>query len=95
MGKILVTKNNINQYICENKIYLDKEMILSPGAKDILRDKNIMIVYEQKDEILDMKNSICRILLEDYNIEDDKTRDKILQKVLNKINNEKGEQNEH
>ncbi|WP_053955153.1 hypothetical protein [Inediibacterium massiliense] len=95
MAKKLITKNNVNQYVCENKIYLDKDMLLSPGVKDILRDKNIMIIYEQKKERIDMKNSISHILLEDYHVKDDKTRDAILQKVLDKINNEKGEQNEY
>ena len=47
MKKQLVAVNNLDSYICQDSatIYVTKSMILSPGAKDELKRRNICIVY--------------------------------------------------
>ncbi|SHK09386.1 hypothetical protein [Paramaledivibacter caminithermalis] len=50
--KKLITKKNIDEYLVEgeNKFYADSSMIISPGAKDILRNKGIVIIYGDRKE---------------------------------------------
>ncbi len=51
MGKKLIAENCVESYICteSGKFYIDNNtMILTPGAKDKLRDKGIAIVYGEK-----------------------------------------------
>ena len=47
MGKKLIGCHSVDPYICqdEKKIYVDQTMILTPGVKDLLRNKGITIVY--------------------------------------------------
>jgi hypothetical protein len=47
MKKQLVEVNNLDSYICQacSTIYVTKDLILTPGAKDELRRRNICIVY--------------------------------------------------
>lgn len=50
--KKLVTKRNVNDYLIEgeDKFYADGSTIITPGAKDILRNKGIVIVYGKRVE---------------------------------------------
>lgn len=52
MGKILLTKNNIEAYISkgQSKIYVDKNMILTSSAQDIIRNRGISIIYDTSRE---------------------------------------------
>lgn len=100
MSKKLITKVNVHDYICENKFYKEKNMIINPGVLDYLKEKNIKIVQHidntctisddknvkptidinlVADESLDDK--IKRILLNDFNINDNVTIDKIIKIV--------------
>ena len=47
MGKQLVSRDNVEQFICheEKKLYVGQELILTPGAKDYLQEKSISVVY--------------------------------------------------
>lgn len=47
MSKILLTLNNISNYIEDNKFYMEKNMILSSSVKDYLAEKNIEIIYKK------------------------------------------------
>lgn len=51
IGKTLITKRNIEEYfdLCESEVYLKKDMILTSGAKDIIRNRGITICYGEKD----------------------------------------------
>lgn len=98
MGKILLTKKNIEEYVSQdkNKVYLNRNMILTPGAKDYIRNKGMCIVFEEKSgspkglqytsqlEMMEMK--ISKILKENYDITDNKKIDDICSIVLNRIN---------
>lgn len=99
MAKILVTKNNFEQFISkgDNKFYVDKKMILSTCVKDILRDKGMTIVYGKKEDLTKAKieinnctvedeiKIIAAILKNEFNIADDNDVGMITQKVLKKI----------
>lgn len=47
MGKQLIGVHNIDAHVRSDSktIHIDKDMILSPGAKDILRNRGIAITY--------------------------------------------------
>lgn len=65
MGKQLIGVHNIDAHVRSDSksIHIDKDMILSPGAKDILRNRGISITYgslphaSPKEGYLDNKNS--------------------------------------
>ena len=50
MSKKLIGSHNVTEFICtdDNTIRVDSDMILAPGAKDVLRSKGIQIVYEKR-----------------------------------------------
>lgn len=86
MSKILLTLGNITNYIEGNQIIIEKNMILSSGAKDYLAENNIEILYEKKctqENKDDLKEKIKNILEKEYKIIDEKVVELIL-KRLNK-----------
>ncbi|WP_026894210.1 hypothetical protein [Clostridiisalibacter paucivorans] len=97
MGKVLLTKKNINQYVSkgDEKIYIGKDMILTPGAKDIIRNMGLTIVYGEKPEEKDcdycfdpeiVKKDILKMLKEDYGISDEVRLNELCNETLNRIN---------
>ncbi|MCG8499762.1 MAG: hypothetical protein MJB12_05070 [Firmicutes bacterium] len=101
MGKKLITKNNYNGFVSQenNKLYVSGSMILSPGVKDILREKGIGIVYGEKPEsadgesssdVVDLESSIVNMLKKDFNIAEGEDMDSIVAKVLKKLDHKGG-----
>ncbi len=45
MKKKLIGRDEIINEICGDKFYLKRDIILSPSAKDYLREKKITIIY--------------------------------------------------
>ncbi|MCJ8343409.1 MAG: hypothetical protein MJH09_11285 [Cetobacterium sp.] len=76
MGKILVKLDKVNEYICDNYFYQNKDMIISPTVKDYLKEKNIEIIYDYN-----LKKRIEIILNKDYEITDSAKIKKIIEKV--------------
>ena len=103
MAKQLVRRDNIEEFICqaERKLYLDQNMILTPGAKDYLHEKGICLVYGARPTSplkntgpatasapglkTDLNATILKILKQDYAISDDAQAREILRKVLAKL----------
>lgn len=92
MAKKLITPNNVTQYLNGNKLYVDKDMILSPGVKDYFKEKMITLIYGEtelceekkcceKQSTEDLKDMIIRILEKDFNIYDKKLAELILKKI--------------
>jgi len=66
MRKRLITVKNLFEYVQENELVIQADMIITPGAKDIIRDKGIGVKYEKYCKIsrgLFGKNTIFRRFL--------------------------------
>ncbi|MBU5439235.1 hypothetical protein KQI42_14525 [Tissierella sp. MSJ-40] len=92
MGKKLISPTNLNQYISEGQkeILIDKTMIISPGAKDLLEEQGITIIYDDisKDQSREkdlLKEKIKDILIREFKINDQKTVEDLITKVYEKI----------
>lgn len=50
MGKTLITKKNIHDYVDQGRhcLVVGSDKILTPGAKDEAREKNYQILYEEE-----------------------------------------------
>ncbi|CAG36555.1 hypothetical protein [Desulfotalea psychrophila] len=50
MKKKLVEASNVESYLCENgtKIYIDKSMVLTPGARDVLNGRRVEFIYGER-----------------------------------------------
>lgn len=76
MSKKLISANNIQEYLCGDKFYVEKDMILSSGAKDYCKERNITLVYGGKCETCEpaetLKEMVVRVLKNDFNIVDEK-----------------------
>ncbi len=85
MKKILISMENINDYIKDNKIIIMPNMIIPPSIKDYLKNNKIKISYEKSEykEVKTgcLKERIKTILKKEYKIVDTKTIDKIISKV--------------
>ena len=94
MRKRLITVKNLFEYVQENELVIQADMIITPGAKDIIRDKGIGVKYEKccceseskmKNEIKkdcgDLERKVIEILVKDYKITDSETVQKILSKL--------------
>ncbi|PKM51481.1 MAG: hypothetical protein CVV02_05970 [Firmicutes bacterium HGW-Firmicutes-7] len=98
MGKTLLTKNNVEEYILKNqlKIFVDKNMILTSGAKDIIRNRGISIIYDQNQvekqndedctELEMITKLLVKILKEQHGITDDEQIKNVCNLILTKIN---------
>ena len=92
MARKLITPKNAVEYICGDKFYVEKDMILSPSAKDYFKDKMITLIYGEerpaeenkccdKQSKEDLKNMIVKVLEKEFNICDDKMAELILNKI--------------
>ena len=50
MAKKLVGEKGVEALVIDGNFYMDGTVILTPGAKDVLRDKKVPIVYGEKPE---------------------------------------------
>lgn len=90
MGKKLIGCHCVDQYICrdEKKIYIGKNMILTPGVKDYLRNKGIALVYGKAPENNSNPLETPKVRVEkapaapEDTKADSKTHDKALEKLM-------------
>ena len=47
MGKTLITIDNLDQFIHGNKLVMDSAKILTPGARDELCKRGVLISYDE------------------------------------------------
>lgn len=83
MSKKLILGSNVQEYICGDKLYVEKDMILTPGAKDYCKERNITLVYgepETKEPVETLREKVTRILKNDFNIVDENLVNTILRK---------------
>ena len=77
MKKKLVTIGNFSEFICGKKFIASSDMIITPGAKDKIREAGAEIVFE--DQGLELK--IKEILKNEVNITDNSMVEKVLDKI--------------
>lgn len=98
MGKILITKNNVSDFVQDEskEIFIKKNMILSSGAMDILRNRGIAIYYGDERpvrcgascEVKDLRCDIEKILRNEFDINYEKSLKQIMELVLKKYKDE-------
>ncbi len=103
MAKQLVRRDNIDEFIChdENRLYVGQTLILTPGAKDYLQEKNITVVYGEpaKPKIepeakaattvaTDLRGRIEQLLQSDFSITDRQLVTDVTRKVMEKLENQ-------
>ncbi len=92
MSKKLITVKNYQEFVCGNQLFITKDMIVTPGAKDELRKNAVEIVYascecEVKKAKEDAKNNasidetIVQILVKDFKITDEEIIAGIVKRV--------------
>lgn len=98
MKKTLVTRKNLDDFLHDNCIYVSGEMILTPGAKDAIREKNYELVYgiaSCKCEVppvasvnteVSLEDKIKEILVKEYKIENGEKLEQITSIVTKIIN---------
>lgn len=93
MGKKLITAVNYLDYICDNKLFITSDVIVTPGAKDKIRKDGVEIIYN-KDSSCENKETpsnkeiekkIIEMLVKDFGITAPEVIEKILQKVKDLI----------
>ena len=47
MRKRLITVKNLFEYVQENELVIQADMIITPGAKDIIREQGVEVRYEK------------------------------------------------
>lgn len=62
MSRTLITKQNYREFLDpgEKSITLCAKMILTPGAKDFLREQNIKIKYEDQGTEMPVNESVMK-----------------------------------
>ena len=79
MKKQLIEVKNLDSYICQAsaKIYVNKSMLLTPGAKDELKRKNISIVYGEAP-----KETVCNTVAEPTETSKTLTNDEDMERLF-------------
>ena len=97
-NKILYNTQNIHELIRDKSgvLEVDSNIILTPSAMDLVKTKGITIVYKNGKEDAcnnnngcgndDIIKSITKILIDQYNITDEKIIKKVIIEVLKGIN---------
>ena len=100
MGKQLVGRDNVEQFICheEKKLYVGQTLILTPGAKDYLQEKSIAVVYGEQPAVAakpipnsaassgsDLNGRIQQLLKREFSITDSSLITEVTQKVMDKL----------
>ena len=103
MAKQLVRRDNIEEFIShdENKLYVGQSLILTPGAKDYLHEKNITVVYGEAEKpkttseataaapaASDLPGRIEQLLQNDFSITDRQLVMDVTRKVMEKLENQ-------
>ena len=97
MGKRLITVKNLFEYIQDKELVVQADMIITPGAKDMIREQGIEVRYEKTcgisnsasgNEIRkntrdceDLEKKVIEILVKNYKITDSDTIIIILYKI--------------
>lgn len=90
MAKRLVSEKGVEEIIVDGTVYMDGSMILTPGAKDVLRNKGVTIVYGPRPETCEedrLAAMVADLLKKEYGITDDAQVKAVCCKVVEAIKN--------
>lgn len=89
IGKILVTIKNINEFLVpgSQNFVLKKDMMLTPGAKDYLRNNSYTICFKENEKEESLEIKVRRILESEFNIKDKRQIEVIANAVIEKLKN--------
>ncbi|SFH66227.1 hypothetical protein SAMN05192551_10253 [Tindallia magadiensis] len=97
MAKKLITIHNIHSYLePESKSFMmDKEMLLTSGAKDYLRQKGYTIDLKQqisstkKEAAKDcLTEQVKKLVIQDFQIKDPQLQRQVIKAVMEKIHSQ-------
>ena len=81
MKKRLITVKNLSEFVQNKELVVQADMIITPGAKDIIREQGVEVKNEIKKDCGDLERKVIEILVKDYKITDFETVQKILSKL--------------
>ncbi|SCY24089.1 hypothetical protein [Desulfoluna spongiiphila] len=90
MAKKLVSEKGVDEIIVGGSVYMDGSIILTPGAKDVLRNKGVTIVYGPRPETSEedrLEAMVADLLKKEYGITDDAQVKAVSSKVVEMIKN--------
>ncbi|BCS95511.1 hypothetical protein DSLASN_11430 [Desulfoluna limicola] len=88
MAKKLVSDKGVEALIVGGNFYMDGTIILTPGAKDVLRNKGVTIVYGPRPEMSDddqLEATVAALLKKEYGITDEAQVKAVSCKVVDMI----------
>lgn len=88
MAKKLVSEKGVEALVVDGTFYMDGTMILTPGAKDVLRSKGVTIAYGPRPEISEndsLEATVAALLKREYGISDEAQVKAVSSKVLDMI----------
>ncbi len=87
MGKKLITAGNFLEHVSDNRIIVTENMLITPSAKDKLRERGIEVVYGQEccsrpeETDVSFERKVVKMLIKDFGITDTS----VIQKVIEKL----------
>ena len=90
MKKRLITVKNLSEFVQNKELVVQADMIITPGARDKIREQGVEVVYEKscceakrkgRKDSQDFEKKIVEILVKEYNITDPATVQKILSRL--------------
>ena len=94
MKKRLITVKNLSEFVQNKELVIQADMIITPGAKDMIRQQGVEVRYEKsccesenkvkngmKKDCGDLEKKVIEILVKEYKITDPETVQKILSKL--------------
>lgn len=89
MGKKLITIKNLSEMYNNGKrtLYMNDQVIISPGARDFAHEKGIKVIYgeERPEKHHDLKINIKKLIKETYCVTEEDQINEIVRKVLESL----------
>ncbi len=85
MAKKLVSEKGVEALVVGDTFYMDGTIILTPGAKDVLRNKGVTIAYGPRPERCEedpLEAAVAALLKKEYGICDDAQVKAVSAKVI-------------
>ena len=94
MRKRLITVKNLFEYVQDKELVVQADMIITPGAKDMIREQGVEVKYEKccceseskmkneiKKDCQNLEQKVIDIIKKEFKITDSETVQKILSKL--------------